>query len=130
MPESEVERQPLSSIISGALADQPGNKDQPIEETKYVTRAGVWIAWGVIAVIVVFTLAILSHWMWTALPITVFGNPVTAESLALYQKARDAAFQQVTSLIDMLVLKAFIPILTLILGYIFGTQVDQGPKPK
>ncbi len=53
---------------------------------------------------------------------TAFGNPVTAESLGLYQKATDLVFQRVASLIDQVVIKTLLPVLTLLLGYIFGAR--------
>ena len=54
-----------------------------------------------------------------------FGSPATEASLSLYQKASDVVFQRVTSLVDQVVIKILVPLLTLLLGYVFGSRSGQ-----
>ena len=44
-------------------------------------------------------------------------------------KAADLVFQRVTTMLDMVVFKFLVPLLTLLLGYVFGTRAGHGPGP-
>jgi hypothetical protein len=74
-----------------------------------------------------FVGGVIVYWMVATPSIASFGNPVTDASLALHQKASDLVFQQVTSLLDLVVFKALLPVLTAVLGYTFA-RVLQRPS--
>jgi len=65
----------------------------------YVQRAGFWLACMVFGLIVVVTFCLLGYWL-----------------------SANAELQHVERLFDIIVLKALVPIFTLILGYIFGSR--------
>ena len=69
------------------------------EKGTYIQRAGFSLACMVFGLIVIVTLSLLGYWL--------VANPEG---------------QQVERLFDMIVLKALVPIFTLILGYIFGSR--------
>ena len=50
------------------------------------------------------------------------GAALDAASLALYQQLAEISLDRTVKLFDILVLTGFLPLLTLVLGYIFGTR--------
>ena len=83
---------------AAATEGQPDVK----EKGTYIQRAGFSLACMVFGLIVIVTLSLLGYWLFT-----------------------NSEGQQVESLFDMIVLKALVPIFTLILGYIFGSREGQ-----
>lgn len=50
------------------------------------------------------------------------GSPLDQAQLDQYQKLSEIATERTLKLLDTLVLKGFLPVLTAVLGYIFGTR--------
>lgn len=68
----------------------------------FIARKGVLFGMSVLLVIVTLSFGLVGAW--------IFGK---------------AEFDKIIQLLDMLVISAFIPIFTLILGYIFGTSENR-----
>lgn len=119
--------------LARALSEEraPGRKGADIrEKLPPVLGAGFRMAGAVLGLIAFFSAAGVGYWMLATPAIAEFGSPVTAESLALWQKASDLVFQRITTLFDQVVIKVLLPVLTLLLGYVFGARAGQPPPPE
>jgi len=85
--------------------------------------AGLVLAGVVLGLITVFTLTVIIYWFRTAPSLNSFGVPVTEESLKLYKEASQVIFDRISKMLDIIIVTVLLPILTLILGYIFGSRV-------
>lgn len=93
----------------------------------FLEWAGLQLILVVLGLITAMVGGLLLYWMLATPPIAAFGNPITKESLELYQKASDLVFQRATSLLDLLLFKALLPILTAVLGYTFARALHRPP---
>lgn len=92
---------------------------EPMSEKDW---AGIVLAGVVLALIAIFSLILTIYWFRTAPSLESFGTPVKQESLQLYKEASNIAFESVYKILDLIVLTVLLPVLTLILGYLFGTR--------
>jgi len=89
--------------------------------------AGLNLIYVVLGLITTLVGGLLLYWMVATPPIEAFGNPVTQDSLELYQKASDLVFQRATSFLDLVLFKALLPVLTAVLGYTFARALHRPP---
>lgn len=130
MPEP-VERRELREVVAEFQKELAAGRRAPDlrEKPTFVQWAGFRLVWAILGLIALLALGLLVY-LAVAMPsIDAFGDPVTAESLAFYQKASDLVFERVTTLLDQVVIKTLVPVLTLLLGYVFGTRAGQAPPP-
>jgi hypothetical protein len=126
--------QPIEQQRLGELAAElqkgsvPDRREPDIrEKPTFVQWAGVRLLGAVLGLIALLVIVLLVYLAVATPSITAFGSPVTADSFALYQKTSDVVFQRVTSLVDQIVIKTLVPILTLLLGYVFGARAGRLP---
>ena len=96
---------------------------EPVSEAQLL---GFWLAVSVLLLITFFVIGAVLYLMFAMPKITDFGVPTTDASMILWQKASTDTFQRVTSLIDQIVIRMLLPVLTLLLGYVFGTTIRRG----
>jgi hypothetical protein len=130
----QVRRAALSDIAAeqekAVAGGRRGADIQVREPPTYAQWAGFRLLWAVLILIAALLLALLAYLAVVAPRVTDFGVPVTTDSLALYQRASDQVFQRVTDLVDQVVIKTLLPVLTLLLGYVFGARVGQSSPPR
>lgn len=114
------ERMDLNEVI--ALL-RVRTRDRPT----FLEWAGLQLVFVVLGLITALVGGLLLYWMLATPPIAAFGNPVTKESLELYQKASDLVFQRVTSVLDLVLFKSLLPVLTAVLGYTFARALHRPP---
>ncbi len=125
--EGQVERQELSELTDDLRQEAaPDHRGPDIRERPtFVQWAGYRLLWAILGLIALLFVGLLGYLAITLPSLSAFGSPVTAESLALHQRASDVAFQRVTTLLDQVVIKTLVPLLTLLLGYVFGARAGQ-----
>jgi hypothetical protein len=100
------------------------SSDISTDKLSSIQQAGLWLAGGVGLVISVVTLVTLIHW-WLYSPVmpTLPADAAAGKDvIANYVSAAQSASDQATKMFDLLVSKAFLPVFTTIIGYIFGSK--------
>lgn len=106
-------------VLKQSSLDEPNASREPSLQTR-----GMQLASGVGLLAVVIILFILVRW-WASLP----GRPDVAQlssganaqqALANYEKLNQIATAQAKELFETIIVKALLPVFTLILGYIFA----------
>ena len=100
-----------------------------LSKATFLQFAGVWLTLSILVLIAVFVGAIFGYLIGSTPTIGSFGNPVTENTMSLYQKASDLIFQRANSLLNTVLINVLLPILTLVLGYTFA-QIKQGSTPE
>jgi hypothetical protein len=87
-------------------------------------KAGLWLALGVGLAIAVVTLFVLCDWFSNRPAVPQLTGDATQAKATLdnFQALNAAALSRATELFDLIVVKAFLPVFTAILGYIFGSS--------
>jgi hypothetical protein len=98
---------------------------QAIREPTFAVRAGFWLLCGMLALVGLLVVGVGAYLAVVLPSPESFGTPPTAESLARWDQASTAVFGRVTGLMDQMVGKVLLPVVTLLLGYVFGTRADQ-----
>lgn len=131
VPEREAEQLSLDELAAqlekSAIAGRRRPDIRVPPPRSYIEWAGVWQSWVVLGLITIFLAGLLVYLVLATPGLGEFGSPVTADSLAQWQKASDVVHQRVTGLVDLVVFKILLPLLTLLLGYVFGSRAGQGP---
>ncbi|MDP2935031.1 MAG: hypothetical protein Q8O86_00915 [Dehalococcoidia bacterium] len=123
-PEKErYETEELEDQLQLKMSPGPGESDLQLKAK--ITWEGFKLLWAVLGAIIALSLAIVLFWTLGAPRASDFGSPITADSLALYQKASESFSQHLTSLFEQVVVKVLLPVLTLLLGYVFGSRAGQ-----
>jgi hypothetical protein len=116
----------LADQLQKDLVSDRRAPDIRVRPKSYLEWVGVWLTWAVLGLIALFLVGLLIY-LGVAMPtIADFGSPATEASLVPYQKASDLVFQRATTLLDQVVIKILVPLLTLLLGYVFGSRAAQG----
>lgn len=113
----------LAQRLERALEAGSRAPDMRPQPKSYVEWAGVWLCLAVLALLGLVVVGLLLYPMLAAPSLESFGTPATAESLGLWREASDVSFQRATSLLDQVAIKMLLPLLTLLLGYVFGATV-------
>ena len=87
----------------------------------HITTVGFYLALCVLGYLSVVTIVIFVDYFVHA-PNKPSPANLTAEALANYQTLAQISLQRITDLFDLMVAKTMIPVLTAILGYIFGVR--------
>lgn len=91
------------------------------KEVGPLTRIGYRLALFLLAYLSVVTLILLADY-WANVPDLPDTKTLDQAQLDQYQKLSEIAMDRTVKLLDTLVLKGFLPVLTAVLGYIFGTR--------
>jgi len=92
----------------------------------YTQRAGVTLAVGVGSVAALITLSIVVKFLWS-LPVPPHFDAQMSEDqlnrlLSAQKQSSDILVTTMVNFFESIIFKVFMPVFTLILGYIFGTQ--------
>jgi hypothetical protein len=96
-------------------------------------KAALLLAAGVGLGIAIVTLVVISDWYLNrpAMPVLSRIPPDQAQkTIENFKLLNEASLERVTKLFDLIVVKAFLPVFTGILGYIFGSRVDRAEVDK
>ena len=123
------------------MSDQSGNKVRvdaetvlasaqfgttPVMKAPFVQRAGLWLALGVgslIAIVTVYVMAFLYKHYPSMPPAESLKDAATVkETLANYKELSEITIKAAQDIFTTIVASALLPVLTAILGYIFGTR--------
>jgi hypothetical protein len=99
------------------------------ERPTFVQWAGFWLLWAVLGLIALLLAGLLIYLAVATPDLTAFGSPATPDSVALHARTSEVVFQRVTTLLDQVVIKTLVPVLTLLLGYVFGARAGQPTAP-
>jgi hypothetical protein len=95
-----------------------------------IQQAGMQLALGVGLAIALATSAVIGDWLLTRPDLPSFPAGTKPEDAARviqnFKEINVVHLERATSLFDLIVVKAFLPVFTAILGYIFGTRADGG----
>lgn len=89
-------------------------------------QIGGWTVGGIIGLILV-VLCLVSLYAWRTAPpeLSVLHELEGEETaLATYRDLREAWFSEIKDLLQLLVVSLLIPLVTTVIGYIFGRQAD------
>jgi hypothetical protein len=93
-----------------------------------IQRAGLRLALGVGLAIGLTTLIVILDWLLARPALPGFPAGTTPEQAANiiqnFKELNSVNLDRATRLFDLVVVKAFLPVFTAILGYIFGTRAD------
>lgn len=126
-----VERRELGQLKAQLQRELAAGRQGPDirEPPTYVVWAGVRLLWAVLGLIALLLAGLLAYLALATPGVIAFGSPVTPDSFALYQRGSDLVFQRVTTLLDQVVIKVLLPVLTLLLGYVFGARAGRPAPP-
>lgn len=121
---------PAQIAVAQAQPAQPAQAPVSDPPLPAIQRAGVYLTWGVLGLITLFLLVMLVY-LWTREPAVgalARGASATGtappDTVAFRLHATDqAAFREFwLKIVQMVLLNVLLPVLTALLGYIFGTQ--------
>lgn len=120
MPDEKVEqKQRVSQVtLDEVLREVPSHAPR---EVGPLTRVGYKLAIFVLIYMAVVTVILLVEYLLHA-PLLFGNSALDAAQLTQYEKLSQIATDRTLRLLDALVLKGFLPVLTAVLGYIFGTR--------
>lgn len=113
-PETEVERITLDDVLSQGPVPS-------VREVPPLTKIGYKLALYFLLYLSVVTAVLLAEYLMNA-PTLPKGSILDAAQLTQYQQLSQICTDRTIRLLDALVLKGFLPVLTAVLGYIFGTR--------
>lgn len=96
-------------------------KDSSVRKLEPLQNAALWILLSLIVIGVVLTGMILGQWLYAA-PVPPSGADLTEDHLQAYQKLTELHQQQHREMFQVVVASAFLPLVTAVLGYLFGIQ--------
>ena len=115
--------------VSAAEVLSQGGADQPVLPYTYLQITGVRLALAVGGLAAFIVVSLLVYWICTvppALTPPAGSDPDKLRQLVELQKQlQDAHLEPVLKIFDNLVVKCLLPLLTTILGYIFGSQTHR-----
>ena len=117
--EVHVERVLPSEAVS-AVAEVQLNPVESIERMK--ARVGLYLCLAVIILIGIESVMMLTHFF---VDIHSLKSLLAGDSIQLYSEARRAAVEGILKIGNLFLGSILLPILTLLLGYLFGSQVGR-----
>lgn len=88
------------------------------------TRAGLILCYVVIGLIGLESLIMIVYLFSATYPMKSLAQPLTEESLRIYKEARSAVVDDVLQISNLFLGSVLLPILTLLLGYMFGSREE------
>ena len=121
MRSAEEESSSRESISDGEIANKVLPPDAAYTKIRLMeVKAGVILCYIVIALLAVILVGIMIYFFASMRHLKL--SELTTESLQVYKDARSVVIEEVVKISDQLVAKILLPILTLLLGYIFGSR--------
>jgi hypothetical protein len=103
-----------------------GGASQPVKPHSFVELTGAKLALAVGGLGAAVTLVLVAYWVWTAPVISLDlkeGDPEKLRQvLDLQKQVAEVHLEGVVRIFDSIVVKCLLPLLTTILGYIFGSN--------
>ena len=95
-----------------------------VTEGTFLQRAGVGLFYRVLFTTVVIIAAAVTYLLWKtpSFPGDLTASPDTAAVLRMIAEQRSEVFANFLSFLEKLVIGVFLPLMTAILGYLFGTR--------
>jgi len=90
------------------------------------TRVGLILCCVVIGLIGLESLIMIVYFFAATYPLKSLAQPLTQESIQFYKEARAAVVNDVLSIGNLFLGTVLLPILTLLLGYMFGAREEKG----
>lgn len=114
---NKVEKITLDNLLD--IVDVP-----PGKEKTTLTKVGYHLAGALSLYILLVTLLLLSVYLYDSHKITMMmmDTSLSPDKIDLYKDLMKDNLEKTSSLLDQAVIKSIIPVLTSILGYIFGTR--------
>ena len=121
MSSAEEESGSRESISDGEIAKVVLPSDAANPDIRFMeAKAGVILCYAVVALLAVILVGIMIYFFASMRGLKL--SELTTESLQVYKDARSVVMEEVVKISDQLVAKTLLPILTLLLGYIFGSR--------
>ena len=116
----EIERElpPETIEVGKVLPPEP-----TIERTK--TWAGIILSYITLGLIGLESLIIIIYFFSATYSLKSLAEPLTQESLQVFKEARSAVVEDVLKIGNLFLGSVLLPILTLLLGYIFGSRAKK-----
>jgi len=133
-PESEESVKPESMEIEEVLPEKAlppksieVGKVLPPQPTigRMKTWAGIILCYVTIGLIGLESLIMIVYFFSATYSLKSLAQPLTQESLQIYKEARDAVVDDVMKIGNLFLGSVLLPILTLLLGYIFGSRAGK-----
>jgi hypothetical protein len=122
--ENEITQQEVEKVTLDEVIRQ--DPKLHAREVPPLTRIGYKLALFLLGYIAIVTIVVLAEYFLHA-PTLPCGPSLNEAQLGLYQQLSQISTERTLKLLDALVLKGFLPVLTAVLGYIFGTRgADRG----
>ena len=119
---------------SHVIKESSAGSVKEVTKLDAVGQAGMQLAIGVGVLITIITVALVGHWIFTApaigIPSELTGKTPdeTTKVIENMKAMSDLAADRSIKLFDTIVTKAFLPVFTAILGYIFGSRNSSQSK--
>jgi len=89
------------------------------------TRAGLILCYVAIALVGIVALMMIIYFFFATYSLKSLAQPLTEESLRIYKEARAAVVDDVLRVGNLFLGSVLLPILTLLLGYMFGSREEK-----
>ena len=125
-PQKELVNQ--EQVLAGAVPEGKALLERPrLTRLRPLERAGLQLALGVGLAIGVVTLIVAFDWFRTRPPMPHLSGTLAeqAQTIENFKALNDVALERATKIFDLIVVKAFLPVFTGILGYIFGSRSEK-----
>ncbi len=97
-----------------------------VRKLEPLQNAALWILAALLAIGVILTAMILGQWLYGAPQPPAGLQNLTDEHFQVYQKLTELHQQQHREMFQVVVASAFLPLVTAVLGYLFGIQRRSG----
>jgi hypothetical protein len=94
-----------------------------MEEIK--ARAGLLLCYIAIGLVGLVSLIVMVSFFFTTHSLKSLAEPLTQESLQVFKEARSIVVEDLLKVSDRLLGNVLLPVLTLLLGYIFGSREEK-----
>ncbi len=89
-------------------------------------RAGLILCYVAIGLVGIVALMMIIYFFFATYSLKSLAQPLTQESLQIYKEARAAVVDDVLRVGNLFLGSVLLPILTLLLGYMFGSREEKG----
>jgi flagellar basal body-associated protein FliL len=94
------------------------------------TRAGLILCYIAIGLVGLVSLTVIMYFFFATHSLKPPEQPLTQESIQVYKEARSAVIEDVLKISDRILGNVLLPVLTLLLGYMFGSREEKAEAEK
>ena len=98
--------------------------EKPEKIKRMKARAGIRLCYIAIGLVGLVSIIVIIYFFSATYPLKSLSQPLTQESIQIYREARSAVVDDVLKVGDQ-ILGKLLPILTLLLGYVFGAREEK-----